>query len=318
VEVEVRYLVTGGAGFIGSHIAERLLEDGEGVRILDDFSTGKRETVADLTVRFPNRLELIEADVAEPAVCERAVAGTDVVFHEAALASVPRSLEDPLATNRANVSGTLNLLLAARDGGVRRFVYAGSSSVYGTSQELPKVESMAPAPASPYALSKLVGEEYTRLFAEHFGLSTVTLRYFNVFGPRQDPESPYAAVIPAFMKHLVQGEPPVIYGDGEQSRDFTYVANVVDANLMAARGRATGTFNIACGARISLLELLARLQEALGTRLAPRHAPARAGDVRHSQADISRAQRELDYQPRVPLGEGLEATVAYFRQFLGS
>jgi len=316
--VDVRYLVTGGAGFIGSHIAERLLEAGEAVRVLDDFSTGMRESVRDLAARFPNRLELIEADVAEAAACVRAVAGIEVVFHEAALASVPRSLEDPLATNRANVSGTLNLLLAARDAGVRRFVYAGSSSVYGASQELPKVESMAPAPASPYALSKLVGEEYTRLFGEHFGLSTVTLRYFNVFGPRQDPESPYAAVIPAFMKRLMRGMPPIIYGDGEQSRDFTFVANVVDANLAAACARATGTFNIACGERISLLELLARLQEALGTRLAPRHEPARAGDVRHSQADISRAQRELGYQPGVTLSQGLEATVAYFRQALGS
>jgi UDP-glucose 4-epimerase len=311
--VTARILVTGGAGFIGSHIAERLLAAGEAVRILDNFATGRRATVIDLETRFPGRVELVEGDVAEGEVCARATAGIETVFHEAALASVPRSLEDPLGTNRANAGGTLALLVAARDAGVRRFVYAGSSSVYGPSEALPKVETMPPDPASPYALSKFVGEEYARLFAIHFGLSTVTLRYFNVFGPRQDPDSPYAAVIPAFLKRLLAGEAPLVDGDGGQSRDFTYIANVVDANLAAARSQATGTFNIACGGRVSLLELLAALQEILGTRIAPRHGPPRAGDVRHSQADITRAQRELGYRPGVGLREGLAATVEDLR-----
>jgi nucleoside-diphosphate-sugar epimerase len=315
--VAARYLVTGGAGFIGSHLAERLLEAGETVRVLDNYSTGKRETTARLAERFGSRVEVMEADVADAAADRRAAAGVEVVFHEAALASVPRSLENPLETNRANATGTLHLLLAARDAGVRRFVYAGSSSVYGSSPALPKVESMPPAPASPYALSKYMGEEYARLFAEHFGLSTVTLRYFNVFGPRQDPDSPYAAVIPAFLKSLLRGEPPTVHGDGGQSRDFTYIANVVDANLAAAAARATGAINVACGARTSLLELLDALQEILGTRIAPHHAAERAGDVRHSQADIARAERELGYRPRVGLRDGLATTVAHFRELFG-
>jgi nucleoside-diphosphate-sugar epimerase len=312
--VTARYLVTGGAGFIGSHIADRLLAAGETVRILDNFATGRRETVADLTGRYAGRVELIEGDVAEPEACRRAAAGVETIFHEAALASVPRSLEDPLGTNRANAGGTLALLIAARDAQVRRFVYAGSSSVYGSSEALPKVETMPPAPASPYALSKFVGEEYARLFAIHFGLSTITLRYFNVFGPRQDPDSPYAAVIPAFLKRLLRGEAPLVDGDGGQSRDFTYIANVVEGNLAAARSTATGTFNLACGGRISLLELLAALQEILGTRIPPKHGPARAGDVRHSQADIGRAERELGYHPTVGWREGLVATVEDLRR----
>lgn len=308
-----QYLVTGGAGFIGSHIAERLLSAGERVRVLDNFATGSRATTTDLATRFGARFELIEGDVADAAACARATTGVDVIFHEAALASVPRSMADPLGTHRANASGTLSLLLAARDAGVQRLVYAGSSSVYGSSPKLPKLETDPPAPASPYALSKFVGEEYTRLFAEHFGLSSVTLRYFNVFGPRQDPNSPYAAVIPAFLKRLQRGEPPTVHGDGQQSRDFTFITNVVDANLAAARARATGAINVACGSRTSLLELLAMLQEILGTRIEPRHEPARAGDVKHSQADITRAQRELGYRPAVSLHEGLAQTVAYFR-----
>jgi len=308
-----KYLVTGGAGFIGSHIAERLLTAGETVRVLDNFATGSRATTADLAARFGPRFELIEGDVADPDACVRATAGVDVVFHEAALASVPRSMADPLSTNRANVSGTLCLLLAARDAGVKRLVYAGSSSVYGRSEKLPKAETDPPAPASPYALSKYVGEEYTRLFAEHFGLSTVTLRYFNVFGPRQDPNSPYAAVIPAFLMRLRRGEPPIVHGTGLQSRDFTFIGNVVDANLAAAQAGATGVFNIACGSRNSLLELLTILQSILGTQLKPVHEPWRPGDVLHSQADIERARRELGYRPKVTLRQGLEQTVAYFQ-----
>jgi nucleoside-diphosphate-sugar epimerase len=311
------YLVTGGAGFIGSHIAERLLAQGERVRILDDMSTGLRSTLDDLQQRFGATLEVIEGDVADEATSRRAMAGVAFVFHQAALASVPRSLADPLATNRANVAGTLTLLQAAREAGVRRFIYAASSSVYGDTPTLPKVETMPPAPLSPYALSKYVGEEYARLYAEHFGLETVALRYFNVFGPRQDPNSPYSAVIPLFLKSLLRGEPPVVHGDGEQTRDFTYIANVVDANLAACRAAgATGCYNIACGEQISLLQILDRLQAILGTRIAPRHEAPRAGDVRHSRADIARAQRDFDYRPAVALAEGLEATVAYFRETL--
>jgi len=311
------YLVTGGAGFIGSHIAERLLGEGQQVRIVDDLSTGKRETVTGLEDRYPGRLDFHHGDLAEPEVCQRAVQGVTHIFHQAALASVPRSLADPLATNRANVTGTLNLLLAARDAGVERLVYAGSSSVYGENPELPKVETMPPAPLSPYALSKYVGEEYARLFAEHFNVATVTLRYFNVFGPRQDPDSPYAAVIPIFMRRLLRGEPPVIHGDGEQSRDFTFIANVVDANLAACHTPgAHGAYNIACGGRTTVNALLANLQALLGLDIPPRHEAPRPGDVPHSYADIGRAQRELGYRPRVDFDEGLAETVAYFRQQL--
>jgi len=313
------HLVTGGAGFIGSHIAERLLAEGERVRILDDFSTGSRETAAWLAASRNGRGEVVEGDIAAPGVCERAMRGVRFVFHEAALASVPRSLERPEETNRANVTGTLNVLLAARDAGVERVVYAGSSSVYGDNPTLPKEESMPAAPLSPYALSKYVGEEYARLFREHFGLSTVTLRYFNVFGPRQDPDSPYAAVIPIFTRALLEGRSPVVHGDGGQTRDFTYVTNVVAANLAAARRPVPrGVYNIACGGRISLLELLDNLQEILGTRIPPTHVGPRAGDVRDSMADISRAREDLGYEPDGEIRAGLVATVAYFRKRLGS
>ncbi|MBM3317656.1 MAG: SDR family oxidoreductase [Candidatus Eisenbacteria bacterium] len=310
-----RYLVTGGAGFIGSHIAERLLEQGALVRIFDNFATGKRATVAGLTERFGGALELHEGDLADADACRRAVEDCAYIFHEAALASVPRSIADPLGTHRANVTGTLHLLLAARDAGVRRLVYAGSSSVYGDSPELPKRETLPAAPLSPYALSKFVGEEYARLFGEQFGLETVTLRYFNVFGPRQDPDSPYAAVIPIFLKRLRAGEAPVIHGDGAQTRDFTFVANVVAANLAACHEpRAAGVYNIACGERTSVNELLALLQRALGTDIPARFEGRRAGDVPHSVADISRARAELGYAPGVTLAEGISRTVDHFRE----
>ncbi|MCK4414514.1 MAG: SDR family oxidoreductase [Candidatus Eisenbacteria sp.] len=310
-----KYLVSGGAGFIGSHLAEHLLGEGEAVRVLDDFSTGSRDTVASLQAKYGAALEVIEGDVADEEACRRAVVGVAFVFHQAALASVPRSLEDPLATNRANVAGTLCLLQAAREARVHRFIYAASSSVYGDAPTLPKVETMRPAPLSPYALTKYVGEEYARLFAEHFGLETVALRYFNVFGPRQDPDSAYSAVIPLFVKRLLRGEPPVIHGDGEQSRDFTYIANVVDANLAACHTPgASGAYNIACGEQISLLAILARLQEILGTKISPCHEDPRPGDVKHSRADISRAQAELGYRPKVSLDDGLATTVEYFRR----
>jgi nucleoside-diphosphate-sugar epimerase len=308
-----RYLVTGGAGFIGSHIAEALLASGETVRVFDNFATGHRETAAQLAARFGGRFEMLEGDVAEPGDCARAVAGVTYIFHEAALASVPRSLADPLGTHRANVTGTLNLLLAAREAKVTRVVYAGSSSVYGDSPELPKVETMPPAPLSPYALSKYVGEEYARLFREHFGVETVTLRYFNVFGPRQDPNSPYAAVIPIFLKRLMAGERPIVHGDGSQTRDFTFIANVVAANLAACHTpAASGTYNIACGQRISVLEILGHLQRDLGTHIEPEFTPPRPGDVPHSMADVSRARAELGYAPAVDLAEGLAQTVADF------
>lgn len=310
-----RYLVTGGAGFIGSHIAERLLEDGHEVRILDNLSTGHRHNVEPLLAAHGDRCEFQEGDVTSAADCRAAVAGARYVIHEAALASVPRSLADPLGTHEANTTGTLHLLLAARDAGVERLVFAGSSSVYGESKKLPKDETIYPSPLSPYALSKLMGEEYLKLFRMHYGLETVTLRYFNVFGPRQDPDSPYAAVIPLFVSSLLAGEAPTVHGDGLQSRDFTYVANVVDANLAACTApKATGVYNIACGARTTLLELLDRVQELLGTSIPPKHTDPRPGDIRHSEADISRAVRDLGFRPRVALAEGLAPTVAYFQE----
>ncbi len=314
-----QYLVTGGAGFIGSHIAERLLQEGHRVRILDDFSTGHAENLAPLRERHGDALTVIEGDVATAEDCREAVRDVRFVFHEAALASFPRSLEDPLASHRANATGTLQLLVAARDAGIERIVYAGSSSVYGDSKKLPKDESLYPKPLSPYALSKLAGEEYLRLFDQHFGLRGVTLRYFNVFGPRQDPHSAYAAVIPLFVSHLLRGEPPIIYGDGLQSRDFTYVSNVVDANLAACRAtEARGVYNIACGERTTLLDLLERIQTLLGTHIPPVHEPPREGDVRHSEADITRATRDFGFVPQVTLADGLEPTVAQFREMLGN
>ncbi len=313
-----RYLVTGGAGFIGSHLVERLLEEGHRVRVLDNFSTGHRANLADLADRFGDRLEVQEGDVAELEDCRRAARDVRYVLHEAALASVPRSLADPEGCHRANATGTLRLLLAARESGVERLVYAGSSSVYGDSRKLPKDESIHAQPLSPYALTKLVGEEYLKLFALHYGLSAVTLRYFNVFGPRQDPDSPYAAVIPIFVSHLVRGERPTVHGDGLQSRDFTYITNVVEANLAACRTpAAAGVYNIACGERTTLLELLEAIQTILGTAIPPVHTDPRPGDVRHSEADISRARRELGYEPRISLAEGLAPTVGYFRGRVG-
>jgi nucleoside-diphosphate-sugar epimerase len=308
------YLVTGGAGFIGSHICERLLEEGHTIRVLDDFSTGYRANVAPFLERYPEQFELQEGDIRKLDDCMRAAAGMRYVLHQAALASVPRSIEDPIATHHANATGTLNMLIAARDAGAERFVYAGSSSVYGNSKKSPKDETINPCPLSPYALCKYAGEEYGRLFRMHFGLQTVILRYFNVFGPRQDPDSPYAAVIPLFISALLRGQPPTIYGDGLQSRDFTFVTNIVDANLAACRSAdAAGVYNVACGDRITVLELLDRVQAILGTSIAPVHEPPRGGDVRHSTADISRARRELGYEPRVGFTEGLAPTVAYFQ-----
>lgn len=305
------YLVTGGAGFIGSHIVEELVRRGERVRVLDNFSTGRRENLAP----FLEYIDLIEGDLRDMPTLRQSVEGVDYVLHQAALASVQRSIDDPLEAHAANATGTLNLLLAAHEAGVGRVVYASSSSVYGDSPSLPKRESMTPHPQSPYAVSKLAGEHYCQAFVEVCGLETVSLRYFNVFGPRQDPTSQYAAVIPRFITTMLRGEPPVVYGDGGQSRDFTYVSNVVRANLLAATapGSAGGVFNVACGHCHTILDLIATLNEILGTHLAPIYADPRLGDVRHSLADIAAAQEAFGYQVGVDFGQGLRRTVAWYR-----
>lgn len=305
----MRVLVTGGAGFIGSHIAERLLSLGHEVRVLDNFATGHRSNIA----AFRDQLEVVEGDIQSYERANKAVAGCEVVFHEAALPSVPRSIQDPLTSNATNVIGTLNILLASRDHDVRRVVYASSSSAYGRNPALPKHEALAPEPISPYATAKLAAEGYCRSFTAVYGLETVALRYFNVFGPRQDPLSEYAAVIPRFITSLAGGPPPVIFGDGEQSRDFTYVDNVVDANVRAmdAADVAGRTINIARGERVSLNQLVAEIQDLLGTDVEPAYAAPRSGDVRHSLADISLARELLGYSPQVSLREGLSRTIRH-------
>lgn len=306
----MKALVTGGGGFIGSHIVMRLLDGGHEVRVIDDFSTGRKENLAGAA----GRIDLREGDLRDPDAVRGAVEGVDWVFHEAALPSVARSVEDPLSTNAVNVQGTLQLLLAARDAGVRRVVYAASSSAYGDTPTLPKIETMPPSPLSPYALQKYAGEQYCVMFSRLYGLETVALRYFNVFGPRQDPAGFYSAVIPRFIVQLARGEKPTVFGDGEQSRDFTYIDNVVDANLLAAeRSEAVGeVINVACGERITLNRLLAELRDILGVDIPAEHGPPRAGDVRHSLADISKAHRLLGYEPGIALREGLERTAAFF------
>ena len=305
------YLVTGGAGFIGSHLAEELGRRGERVRVVDSFITGKRDNLK----HIPG-VELIEGDLADLAVAQRAVAGVDYVLHQAAIPSVPRSVQDPITSNRANIDASLNVLVAARDAGVRRVVYAGSSSAYGDTPTLPKVETMGTAPLSPYALQKLVAEQYCQMFTRLYGLETVTIRYFNVFGPRQDPSSPYSGVISLFIRALVEGHQPTIYGDGEQTRDFTYGANVVDGVLRACTASdASGeVINVATGGRISLNQLFNALKGLTGADVNPIYAEPRAGDVRDSQADISKARSLLGYQPLVALDQGLEQTVAWFRR----
>jgi nucleoside-diphosphate-sugar epimerase len=309
-----RFLVTGAAGFIGSNLVEALLARGETVRGLDNFLTGKRENLRGLEAA-----EFLEGDVRDPEACARACEGVDYVLHQAALGSVPRSLANPLLSNECNVTGTLQMLLAARDAGVRRFVFAASSSAYGDTPTLPKVETMAPRPLSPYALTKLTGEQYCRLFSELYGLETVSLRYFNVFGRRQDPSGAYAAVIPRFVSALLAGCSPEIYGDGEQTRDFTYVADVVQANLKActAPREACGqVFNVACGERISLNGLYREIARLLGSDRHPVYAAARAGDVRHSLADIGAARRLLGYEPSHDVRRGLEEAIGWYRENL--
>lgn len=306
------YLVTGGAGFIGSHICERLLKEGHSVRVLDNFFSGKEANLESLG----GDVDLIRGDIREPKTIAEAMRGVHVVFHEAALGSVPRSVADPVTTHEVNITGTLNVLLAARDAGVRRVVYASSSSVYGETEELPKHEGMMPQPLSPYALSKLAGEHYITVFNHVYGFEAVGLRYFNIFGSRQDPESQYAAVIPKFTTALLEGKQPVIYGDGLQSRDFTHVENVVEANLLAseADGVAGRAFNVACGGRYSLLDLLGKLKQIIGSDIQPIHEAPRAGDVRDSQASIEAARRAFGYRVKVDFDEGLRRTVEWYRR----
>jgi nucleoside-diphosphate-sugar epimerase len=304
------YLVTGGAGFIGSHLCEELVRRGERVRVVDSLITGKRQNLAHLP-----QVEFLEGDLAEIDMARRAVMDIEYVLHQAAIPSVPRSVEDPLTSNRANIDASISLLVAARDAGVRRVVYAGSSSAYGNSATLPKVETMPTAPLSPYALQKLVAEQYCQLFTSLYGFETVTIRYFNVFGPRQDPSSPYSGVISLFISALCDGRRPTIYGDGEQTRDFTYVANVVDGVLRACHAPdANGeVINVATGGRISLNQLFETVRREVGSHLQPIYSDPRAGDVRDSQADISKAQRLLGYAPVVGFDEGLGRTVAWYR-----
>jgi len=305
-------LVTGGGGFIGSHLVGRLLREGHSVRVLDNFATGRRENLEPVL----GEIELIEGDLQSYERVHNAVRGCELAFHLGALPSVPRSIQDPLTSNATNVVGTLNVLLAARDEGVRRVVYASSSSTYGASEELPKREDMHPLPIAPYAVSKLAAEGYCRAFHRVYGLETVALRYFNVFGPGQDPQSQYAAVIPNFITAVLEDRQPVVHGDGEQSRDFTYVDNAVDANLLAAEapGAAGEAFNVACGERTSLNEIVARIGSLAGKEVESVHVDSRPGDVRHSLADIAKAEEILDYRPAVDFEEGLRRTYAYYEE----
>ncbi|MCX6539399.1 MAG: SDR family oxidoreductase [Acidobacteria bacterium] len=305
------YLVTGGAGFIGSHMVEELVRRGERVRVVDSLVTGKRRNLA----AVESSIEFIQGDLADAAVARQAVAGMDYVLHQAAIPSVPRSVADPVTSHRSIVEATLNILVAARDAGVKRVIYAGSSSVYGNQPTLPKHEGMVSKPLSPYALQKMVGEQYGQIFTTLYGLETVSTRYFNVFGPRQDPSSPYSGVISVFARAVVSGRPPTIHGDGEQTRDFTFVANVVDGVLKAchAQGAAGQVFNVATGGRISLNQLFDVVQKLAGSHMTPVYGPERVGDVKHSQADISRARAVLHYEPIVSLEEGLAQTIAWFK-----
>ncbi len=305
----MRYVVTGGAGFIGSHLVATLAERGDDIVVLDDFSTGHRANLAP----WADRITVVEGSVTDPEACARAMRGADYVLHQAALPSVPRSIIDPVASHAANATGTLNVLVAARDAKVKRVIYASSSSVYGDTPELPKRETMVPRPRSPYAVAKLAGEQYCHAFWQSYGLETVALRYFNVFGPRQDPNSPYSGVVARFLTSAARGEAPTITGDGEQTRDFTYVANVVAANLLACS--AVGAEGVACnigfGGRVSLNELWSRVRAITGATASPVYGPPRAGDVRDSLAALDRAREMLGYEPSVTLDEGIALTAAH-------
>jgi UDP-glucose 4-epimerase len=306
------YLVTGGAGFIGSHLARRLVADGAAVRVVDNLSTGNLARLEDVN----SSIEFIEGDLADEGFSDQILQGIDYVFHQAAVPSVQRSVLDPLTTNRANVTATLNLLESCRRAKVRRFVYAASSSAYGDTEVLPKRETMAPNPLSPYALQKWVGEHYCKLYYDLYGLETVSLRYFNVFGPSQDPDSQYSAVIPKFIRAMLANEPVTVYGDGEQSRDFTYVDNVVEANLLAMRanGAVGKVFNIGCGEQITLNRLIRVLEKILSTRAIVNYTDPKVGDVRHSVADVGLARRVLGYQHNISFEMGLRKTVEWMKR----
>lgn len=305
----MRYLVTGGSGFIGSNLADHLAEKHD-ITIIDNFATGRAANVADL--RKHKNVTFIEGSITDLDLMQEITRGMDGIFHQAAIPSVPRSVKDPLTTNEANVTGTLVVLQAAKENGVRKVVTASSSSVYGDTPTLPKEEGMSPNPLSPYAVSKLADEYYGKVFHELYGIQTVFLRYFNVFGPRQDPASEYAAVIPKFITRLLDGRPPIIYGDGGQTRDFTFIKDVIQANVKAMESDATGIYNIACGKRISLNELAEILMEIIGTHAEPIYEPVREGDIRDSLADISRAKAAFGYEPAFTLEEGLKETVKWF------
>lgn len=309
-----RYLVTGGAGFIGSNITRRLVNDGASVRVLDNLLTGKRSNMAD----FEDKIEFIEADMGDPAAAKKAMKDIDVVLHQGALPSVPRSVDDPAATHRHCVDATFTLLLAARDAKVKRFVYAASSSAYGDTPVLPKTEDMVTTPLSPYAVGKLVGEYYCSVFTKVFGLETISLRYFNVFGPYQDPKSQYAAAIPAFVTSILKETPPTIYGDGEQTRDFTYIDNVIHANLLAAKAPQTNgeVVNIACGERISINAIIDLINNIVGKNVKANHVESRPGDVRDSLADISRAKKVIGYEPVISFKDGLAKAIDWYSKNL--
>jgi nucleoside-diphosphate-sugar epimerase len=309
-----KFLVTGGAGFIGSNICKKLVSQGCFVRVVDNLITGKKSNLAGVI----DKIEFIQADMGDSEVAQSAIKDIDVVVHQGALPSVPRSVDDPAATHKHCVDATFTLLLAARDAGVKRFVYAASSSAYGDTPTLPKVETMLPSPLSPYAVGKLVGEYYCSVFSEVFGLETISLRYFNVFGPQQDPTSQYAAAIPAFVTAILKDEPPTIYGDGEQSRDFTYIDNVVDANLLAARVKRTRgqVVNIACGQAVTVNEIIDMINNLLGKNVKPKYTASRPGDVKHSHADITLAQKLIGFKPTVSFHDGLQKAIDWYRDNL--
>lgn len=309
-----RYVVTGGGGFIGSHIVEELVRRNETVTIIDNFSTGKHENVEP----FEDDVEVIEADIAEAKNLTQFLKGADYVIHQAAIPSVPKSIIDPVKSHNANVNGTLRLLVACREAGVKRVVYASSSSLYGDSPTLPKHEGMTPNPLSPYGAQKLFGEMYCQVFTRAYGLETVALRYFNVFGPRQDATSQYSGVLALFIPAVLQDRRPTIHGDGLQSRDFTFVKNVVEANLLACKapGVAGEVFNIACGDRITVNSMLQQINKITGKDVAPIYGDPRKGDIKHSHADITRAKERLGYQPKVSFEDGLRSTIEWYRQNL--
>lgn len=305
-----RFLVTGGAGFIGSNIVKKLVSQNCFVRVVDNLLTGRKSNLDSII----HKIEFIEADMGDEKVARAAMKDIDIVFHEGALPSVPRSVDDPAASHRHCVDATFTLLLAARDAGIKRFVYAASSSAYGDTPTLPKVETMRPAPLSPYAVGKLVGEYYCSVFSNVYGLETIALRYFNVFGPNQDPKSQYAAAIPAFVTSILKDQPPTIYGDGEQSRDFTFIDNVVEANLLAARAKKTSgqVVNIACGEAVTVNQIIGMINKSLGKNVKPNYVPERAGDVKHSLADITAATKLIGFKPVVSFEQGLKTAIEWY------